>query len=106
MEKLLSVREVAALLGRHHRTIRGWIKSGKLRGVRIPGRWGAEWRIPESAVQEIVDIPPQPVEFAPARRCAGTSKDGSPCQAPALRGSDFCQWHQHQAEGGQSDETS
>ena len=104
MEKLLSIREVADMMGRHNKTVRNWLKTGKLRGVRIPGRWGTEWRIPESALQEIVDIPPQPVEFAPARRCAGQKADGSPCEAPALRGSDFCRWHQDQAGGGGGDE--
>jgi excisionase family DNA binding protein len=36
-ERLLSVYEVAELVGAHHATIRRWIEAGRLRAVRLPG---------------------------------------------------------------------
>jgi excisionase family DNA binding protein len=47
----LSLSEVAGLMGVSERTVRRWIKSGKLRAYK-PGR---DYRIPESAVRELVE---------------------------------------------------
>ena len=47
----LSLSEVAGLMGVSERTVRRWIKSGKLRAYK-PGR---DYRIPESAVRAFVD---------------------------------------------------
>jgi excisionase family DNA binding protein len=49
-ERQLSLSEVAGLMGVSERTVRRWIKSGKLRAYK-PGR---DYRIPESAFQEFV----------------------------------------------------
>ena len=29
-----------------------------------------------------------------APRCKGTGKDGKPCKGIAIKGSDYCKWHQ------------
>jgi excisionase family DNA binding protein len=50
-DRQLSLSEVAGLMGVSERTIRRWIKSGKLKAYK-PGR---DYRIPESAVREFVE---------------------------------------------------
>jgi excisionase family DNA binding protein len=50
-DRQLSLSEVAGLMGVSERTVRRWIKSGKLRAYK-PGR---DYRIPESAVREFVE---------------------------------------------------
>jgi excisionase family DNA binding protein len=49
-DRQLSLSEVAGLMGVSERTVRRWIKSGKLRAYK-PGR---DYRIPESAVRQLV----------------------------------------------------
>jgi excisionase family DNA binding protein len=49
-DRQLSLSEVAGLMGVSERTVRRWIKSGKLRAYK-PGR---DYRIPESAFQKFV----------------------------------------------------
>ncbi len=55
MERHYSTREVCEILGIANRTLRRWIKEGRIRAVNIGGRW----RIPESEVKRILG---QPVE--------------------------------------------
>jgi excisionase family DNA binding protein len=50
-ERHLSLTEVAGLMGVSERTVRRWIKSGKLRAYK-PGR---DYRIPESGLREFVE---------------------------------------------------
>ena len=50
-DRHLALSEVAGLMGVSERTVRRWIKSGKLRAYK-PGR---DYRIPESAVRELVE---------------------------------------------------
>ena len=50
-ERHLSLGEVAGLLSVSERTVRRWIKSGKLKAYK-PGR---DYRIPESAVRQFVE---------------------------------------------------
>jgi excisionase family DNA binding protein len=50
-ERHRSLSEVAGLMGVSERTVRRWIKSGKLKAYK-PGR---DYRIPESAVRELVE---------------------------------------------------
>jgi excisionase family DNA binding protein len=50
-DRQLSLSEVAGLMGVSERTVRRWIKSGKLRAYK-PGR---DYRIPESAFREFVE---------------------------------------------------
>ena len=50
-DRHLSLTEVAGLMGVSERTVRRWIKSGKLRAYK-PGR---DYRIPESAVRDLVE---------------------------------------------------
>jgi len=57
MERYYSTREVCEILGIANRTIRRWIKEGRIRAVNVNGRW----RIPESEVRRVLG---QPVEEA------------------------------------------
>jgi excisionase family DNA binding protein len=50
-EELLTVAEVAERLGLSRYTVRVWINEGKLRAVKM----GKAWRIPESALDAVVD---------------------------------------------------
>jgi excisionase family DNA binding protein len=50
-DRHLSLSEVAGLMGVSERTVRRWIKSGKLKAYK-PGR---DYRIPESAIREFVE---------------------------------------------------
>jgi excisionase family DNA binding protein len=50
-DRQLSLTEVAGLMGVSERTVRRWIKSGKLRAYK-PGR---DYRIPESGLREFVE---------------------------------------------------
>lgn len=50
-ERHLSLNEVAQLLGKSERTIRRWVKSGKLKAYK-PGR---DYLIPESAVRDLIE---------------------------------------------------
>jgi excisionase family DNA binding protein len=50
-DRTLSLSEVAGLMGVSERTIRRWIKAGKLRAYK-PGR---DYRIPESALRQFVE---------------------------------------------------
>jgi excisionase family DNA binding protein len=52
-EPMLSVDEVAERLRLGVVTVRRWLRSGRLKGVRI-GSARAGWRIPESEVQRIL----------------------------------------------------
>jgi len=53
VERHYSTREVCEVLGIANRTIRRWIKEGRLRAVNINGRW----RIPESEVKRLLGEP-------------------------------------------------
>jgi excisionase family DNA binding protein len=50
-DRQLSLSEVAGLMGVSERTVRRWIKSGKLRAYK-PGR---DYRIPETAFRQFVE---------------------------------------------------
>lgn len=50
MNKMLTVEQTSALLNVHGETVRGWLRSGKLRGVKMGPR---SWRVPESALREL-----------------------------------------------------
>lgn len=53
-ERLLTVNETAAALSLNPQTVREWLRSGKLRGLRTgTAKTGRnEWRVPESAIPE------------------------------------------------------
>ncbi len=50
MEKLLTVEQASAVLSVHGETVRQWLRSGKLRGVKMGHR---SWRVPEGALREL-----------------------------------------------------
>ena len=49
MDRLLTVREVSELLQLRQSTIRCWLISGRLKGLRIPG---GQWRIGREDLNE------------------------------------------------------
>lgn len=51
IEKLYKVSEVARLFDVQPGTVREWLKSGELRGIKIGN--GHYWRVPESAVHAL-----------------------------------------------------
>ncbi len=51
-EKLLTVAEAAEALSLNPQTVRVWLRSGKLRGLRTNEGKNGQWRVPESAVRE------------------------------------------------------
>ena len=55
MERHYSTREVCEILGIANRTLRRWIKEGKIKAINI----GGKWRIPESEIKRLLG---QPVE--------------------------------------------
>jgi excisionase family DNA binding protein len=52
-QDLLSVEEVAALLGLHVRTVRGYVRGGRLRAVRI----GKQYRIARADLEALTGQP-------------------------------------------------
>jgi excisionase family DNA binding protein len=50
MEEFLTLKDVADRLKVSVKTVRRWVKSGQLRGIRA----GKQWRVPESAIEEFV----------------------------------------------------
>jgi len=50
LERHYSTREVCEILGIANRTLRRWIKEGRVRAVNVGGRW----RIPESEVRRLL----------------------------------------------------
>ena len=51
MEKLLSVKEAAEYLGLKENTVREWLRSGALKGIKI----GKSWRIKISDLEALID---------------------------------------------------
>ena len=49
MEKFLTAEQVAELMQVHLGTVRVWLRSGQLRGVKV----GRAWRVPESAIRAL-----------------------------------------------------
>ncbi|MDY2647402.1 MULTISPECIES: helix-turn-helix domain-containing protein [Pyramidobacter] len=48
MDKLLTVKEVAEIIGVHIDTVRIWLRTGRMKGVKF----GKAWRIPESELKK------------------------------------------------------
>ncbi len=63
MERHYGTREVCEILGIANRTLRRWIKEGRIRAINIGGRW----RISESEIKRLLG---QPVEEITAPRVA------------------------------------
>ena len=68
-EKMYSVDEVADLLGLHVRTVRGYIRDGRLNAVRI----GKQYRIAPADLEALTGRPPAPAGRAEARASAEVS---------------------------------
>ncbi|TDD07066.1 DNA-binding protein [Saccharopolyspora terrae] len=61
-EDMYSVEQVAALLGLHVRTVRSYIRSGRLNAVRI----GKQYRISRSDLEQLTGRPTEPAHTAGA----------------------------------------
>jgi excisionase family DNA binding protein len=68
-QDLLSVEEVAALLGLHVRTVRGYVRGGRLRAVRI----GKQYRIARADLEAFTGHPLAPPERVRRSRHAEVS---------------------------------
>ncbi len=51
-DELLTAEDVAERLNVHPSSVRKWLTTGDLRGVKLAG---TRWRVPESALQEFMD---------------------------------------------------
>lgn len=51
----MTVKEAATHLGVTPRTVRLWIESGRLRGERVPGKFGPEWRLDREQVLQAAE---------------------------------------------------
>jgi len=102
MAEHLTVAETAAALGVSIRTVRRWVKDGTLAGaVRLPGRGGGEWRIPQATIDRLLTegVPRSTVNpIDTAAKCQGVKANGTRCRELAMRGSRFCRHHQDQEE--------
>lgn len=54
-ERLLKVEEAAERLGVTPFTVRVWLRSGKLRGGKTSAVMQGRWRVPESAIGEMIE---------------------------------------------------
>lgn len=82
--KTLSVREAAERAGVSDKTLRRWLKSGRLRGEKVVGAYGLEYHIPAEAVRDAVESVPgrvvEPVQasgFGDALRAILEAQDRS-----------------------------
>jgi len=53
VERLLTVDQAGRILNVHGETVRQWLRSGKLRGVKLGRR---SWRVPETALRELTEV--------------------------------------------------
>ena len=51
MEKMLNLRQAADVLGLQLRTVREWVRNGRLAGVKMAG--SNRWSVPESEVARV-----------------------------------------------------
>ena len=61
LDQTVSIHEAARRFGVSDKTIRRWIKTGKLPASQESGPYGVAWRIPETAIhtaQQIVEVIP------------------------------------------------
>lgn len=72
MEKLLTVAQAGNLLNVHGETVRQWLRSGKLRGVKLGPR---SWRVPEAALRELTTVNTSP---SPAQSDTPPTGDAAP----------------------------
>lgn len=51
MEKMLNLRQAAEILGIQLRTVREWVRDGRLAGVKMAG--SNRWSVPESEIVKV-----------------------------------------------------
>ena len=95
---LLTASEAARALRVSTRTIHRWIRRGALRGVRLPGRGGGEWKVHRDAVDALlthgIARRSNGNRFEAVPRCAATNASGAKCQGLAVKGTKYCRHHQ------------
>ncbi|MGW4164133.1 helix-turn-helix domain-containing protein, partial [Streptomyces sp. NPDC004788] len=67
MQELYTVEQVADLLGLHVKTVRGYVRDGRLRATRV----GRQYRITRADLEEFTGVPVSAA--APAARLAHSS---------------------------------
>ncbi|WP_067806221.1 helix-turn-helix domain-containing protein [Actinomadura formosensis] len=75
-EKMYSVEEVAGLLGLHVRTVRGYIRDGRLKAVRI----GKQYRVARADLEALTGRPapaPGSVEVSSIVQIEGVGRDAA-----------------------------
>lgn len=70
-EKLYTVEDVAAMTGMTDRTIRNYLKDGKLKGRKIVG----QWRFTEADINALMGIEPEEKEVSAAPSLDGALAD-------------------------------
>lgn len=75
MNRMLTVQQTSDLLHVHGETVRQWLRSGKLRGVKMGAR---SWRIPESALRELTGESESRSERAPVDAMGAVSGTATP----------------------------
>jgi excisionase family DNA binding protein len=58
MEDLLTVEQAAAKLQIKAKTLKDWLRAGRIRGVRV----GKLWRLRESDLEAFITEPPKPCQ--------------------------------------------
>lgn len=107
MSDLLTLAEFCERIKKSKRSVRRWLSDPETReelgAFKVRGRGVAgEWRIPESALGIVTKVRKDKDARSNAKRfegtplCQGVKANGEPCEAPAMRGSHFCHWHQDQ----------
>jgi len=59
----LTIQEAAQALGRHPKTVRRYIKQGKLHWTKVQGKFGPEYRVTQQSVAQLSSPPPSPPQF-------------------------------------------
>jgi excisionase family DNA binding protein len=65
MEPLLTLEEAAALVKVTPRTVRDWIRRGKLPGVKLQKQWRVRTQDLEAFVQASMIVPSSPDDLPP-----------------------------------------
>ena len=61
IREFLTVREVADKVRVWPETVRYWLQSGKLKGLKLPG---GDWRIKPNDLEDMLQIPRSPIEYS------------------------------------------
>ena len=81
-QELYSVEQVAERLGLHVKTVRNYVREGRLKAVRI----GKQYRIAREDLAAMTGRPEPPARAGPAKpSCGGFEHRGDRCDEPGDR---------------------